>query len=78
MALCRHMLWSWPGMYQWLLAAAKRPVLAIASYDAERSLKLCLAFGRHGISTSHFRTLSSPGKVRVPCHSAGTWLLSDR
>ena len=64
LALCRHMLWTWPGMYAWLLAATRKPISAIASYDAEAALKLCLAFGRTGISTSHFRTLSTPAKVR--------------
>lgn len=51
-------------MYAWLLAATRKPVTAIASYDGEAALKLCLAFGRTGISTSHFRTLATPAKVR--------------
>ena len=54
---------QWPGMYAWLLAATRKPITAIASYDAEAALKLCLAFGRTGITTSHFRTLSTPAKV---------------
>ena len=68
LALCRRLLWSWPGIYEWLLAATSKPVTAIASYDAEAALKLCLAFGRAGISTSHFRKLASPGKVRQLPH----------
>lgn len=63
LALCRRVLWNWPGLYAWLLAATSKPVLAIASYDANSALKLCLSFGRHGLSTSHFRTLALPGKV---------------
>jgi hypothetical protein len=63
-ALCRSMLWSQPGIYGWLLAATRRPVAAICAYDAGATLKLVLSFGRHGISSSHLRTLASPKRVR--------------
>jgi hypothetical protein len=59
-------------MYAWLLAATRRPVAAIATYDAEAALRVCLAFGRAGISTSHFRVLAAPGKARK-CSAAMSW-----
>jgi hypothetical protein len=62
-ALCRRMLWAQPGIYTWLLAATRRPVAAIAAYDAEAALKLVLTFGRHGVASSHLRTLANPKRV---------------
>lgn len=62
-ALCRRMLWSQPGIYTWLLAATRRPVAAIAAYDAEAALKLVLTFGRHGVASSHLRALATPKRV---------------
>jgi hypothetical protein len=57
------MLWAQPGIYTWLLAAARRPVAAIATYDAEAALERVLTFGRHGIASSHLRTLATPKQV---------------
>lgn len=62
-ALCWRMLWARPGIYTWLLAATRRPVAAIAAYDAEAVLKLVLTFGRHGVASSHLRALASPKRV---------------
>ena len=71
------MLWSQAGIYTWLLAVTRRPVAAIAAYDAEAALKLVLTFGRHGVASSHLRTLASPKRVSSWLLSAGRFITAS-
>lgn len=80
--MCRVLLWKWDGIYDWILASVKRPVVAIAKYgtpsagtsgggggggDREGpSVLLVLSLGRHGLCTTHFRALPIP--EQVPTH----------